>query len=150
MNRLSPALGVLVMACGVTGPVALDWGSDPCRHCHMTLVDQRFGAEVITTHGRVLVFDDAGCAANHLVAGGTPPTEVSSVWVIDFTRPDTLIAAATAVFVRSDSLRTPMGSGVVAVPDRRSAERLAAETRGILLTWNDVLAIAAQGQLGPR
>lgn len=150
MMRLVPLLALTLVACGVAGPVALGWGSDACRHCHMTLADRRFGAEVITTHGRALPFDDAGCAANHLVAGNTPPAEVGSVWVIDYTRPDTLIAAATAVFVQSDSFHTPMGSGLAAAPDRASAERLAAATRGRVLAWNEVLALAAQGKLGPH
>lgn len=150
MSRAAPLLAVALLACTVGGPVALAWGTDACRHCHMTLADRRFGAEVITTHGRALPFDDAGCAANHLVSGATPPTEVSSVWVIDFTRPDTLLAAATAVYVRSEEIHTPMGSGVIAAPDSATARRLAAQHRGALLAWPDVLALAAEGKLGPR
>jgi copper chaperone NosL len=144
------ALGAGLAACGVTGPVPLAWGTDGCRHCHMTLADRRFGAEVITTHGRALPFDDAGCAANHLVSGETPPTEVGSVWVIDYSRPDSLIAAAGAVFVRSEKFPTPMGSGVVAVPDSATARQLAATNQGTVLVWTDVLALAAKGELGPR
>ena len=150
MTRVALAVAVILVACTVTGPVALEWGVAGCTHCHMTLADKRFGAEVITTHGRALPFDDAGCAANHLVSGGTPPAEVSSVWVIDYTHPDSLITASTAVFVRSERFRTPMGSGVVAVPDSVSARSLAADSQGILLTWSEVLGLAAQGQLGPR
>ena len=144
------SLGAGLAACGVAAPVALAWGSDGCRHCHMTLADRRFGAEVITTHGRALPFDDAGCAANHLAGGETPPTEVSSVWVIDYSHPDSLIAATGAVFVRSERFPTPMGSGVVAVPDSASARQLAAENQGTVLAWTDVLALAARGELGPR
>ena len=150
MIRALPVLALMLAACGVAGPVALGWGTDACRHCHMTLADRRFGAEVITTHGRALPFDDAGCAANHLVAGETPATEVGSVWVIDYNRPDTLISAATATFVRSEGFGTPMGSGVVALADRAAAERLAAERQGTLLTWPEVLALASEGRLGPR
>ncbi len=116
----------------------------------MTLADRRFGAEVITTHGRALPFDDAGCAANHLVSGETPPAEVSSVWVIDYTRPDSLITASTAIFVKSERFPSPMGSGLVAVPDSARARTLAAEAQGTILTWSEVLGLAAQGQLGPR
>lgn len=150
MSRVALAVAVLLVACGVGGPVALEWGVAGCTHCHMTLADRRFGAEVITTHGRMLPFDDVGCAANHLVSGATPPTEVSSVWVIDYTRPDSLIAAATAVFVSSTRFLTPMGSGVVAAPDSAGARRLALESGGTILLWTDVLALAAKGQLGPR
>lgn len=150
MSRVALAVAVLLVACGVAGPVALDWGVAGCTHCHMTLADRRFGAEVITTHGRALPFDDAGCAANHLVSGATPPAEVSSVWVIDYTHPDSLITASTASFVRSERFPTPMGSGVVAVPDSASARALATDSQGTILTWSEVLGLAAKGQLGPR
>lgn len=139
-----------LLACGATGPEALRWGEATCRHCHMTLADRRFGAEVITTHGRLLSFDDAGCAANHLVAGDTPAVEVGSIWVIDYSHPDSLIPAATATYVRSATFLTPMGSGVIAVPTRVTADSLAHEVRGKVLTWTEVLALATAGQLGPR
>ena len=150
VNRLALVPALLLVACGVAGPVPLEWGVAGCTHCHMTLADRRFGAEVITTHGRALPFDDAGCAADHLVSGATPPTEVSSVWVVDYSRPDTLLAASAAVFVRSEKFPTPMGSGVVALPDSARARALAAESGGVVLTWPEVLGLASQGRLGPR
>lgn len=150
MSRVALAVTLILAACGVAGPVGLDWGVAGCTHCHMTLADKRFGAEVITTHGRALPFDDAGCAANHLVSGATPPAEVSSVWVIDYTHPDSLLTASTALFVQSRRFPTPMGSGVVAVPDSATARALAADSQGIVLTWSEVLGLAAQGRLGPR
>lgn len=145
----SLALGAGLVACGAAGPVALRWGEASCRHCHMTLADQRFGAEVVTTRGRALPFDDAGCAANHLASGETPATEVSSVWVVDYTRPGTLISADSAVFVRSSAFLTPMGSGVVATPDSAAARALASAHAGTLLRWGEVLATARAGGLGP-
>lgn len=143
-------LALLVAACGVTGPVPLAWNEATCTHCHMTLADQRFGAEIITTRGRALPFDDAGCAAKHLVTGETPANEVSSVWVIDYTRPDSLLAADSAVYVRSADFHTPMGSGVVAAPDSAAARQLATEHQGTVLTWREVQIIAAHRGLEPR
>src|SRR6185369_6948139 len=101
---------VLLAACGVAGPVPLEWEQAGCTHCHMTLADRRFGAEIVTTKGRALAFDDAGCAAEALAARELGLDEVSSVWVIDFTHPDSLISAGSATFVRSKEFKTPMGS----------------------------------------
>ena len=147
---LSARLVLLLAACAGAGSVPLRWGEESCRHCHMTLADRRFGAEVITTRGRALPFDDAGCAAEHLAQGETPAAEVSSVWVIDYTHPDSLIAADGAVFVRSSTFHTPMGSGVVATPDSAAATTLAHETGGQVMRWSEVLAAAKAGELRPH
>jgi copper chaperone NosL len=141
---------VLVLACAAVGPVPLQWGKESCRHCHMTLADRRFGAEVITTRGRVLSFDDAGCAAEHLGSEEVAAAEVSSVWVIDYDHPDSLIAAGKAVFVRSSGFRTPMGSGVVATEDSVAAISLARLSDGRVMRWSEVLAAAKAGELRPH
>jgi copper chaperone NosL len=150
MMRRVLGVALLITACAASGPVPLRWGEESCRHCHMTLADRRFGAEIVTTRGRDLSFDDAGCAAEHLAQGETPAAEVSSVWVIDYAHPDSLIAAATAFYVRSPAFHTPMGSGVVAVGDSLGALTLAHEARGTLLGWNDLLAAAGRGELRPH
>jgi len=148
MKGRAGVLAVLVAACGVAGPEPLGWNEVACTHCHMTLADRRFGAEVVTTTGRFFQFDDIGCAAEHLSSRAIAPDEVSSVWVIDYIRPDTLIAAATATFVQSDSFRTPMGSGLAATANAATADSLARATGGKVRTWNEVLATAEQDFLG--
>ena len=141
---------LLLSACAAAGPVPLRWGEESCRHCHMTLADRRFGAEIVTTRGRDLSFDDAGCAAEALAFGETAAAEVSSVWVIDYGHPDSLIAAEGAVFVRSTALHTPMGSGVVATADSAAAAVLARDSQGVVLLWSEVLAAAKRGELRPH
>jgi len=139
---------VLLAACGVAGPVPLEWNETACTHCHMTLADRRFGAEVITTKGRALQFDDVGCAAEYLTTRGVGLDEVSSVWVIDYTHPDSLISATSATFVRNEAFGTPMGSGIIAIGDPQKADSLATALSGELLTWSQVLALAEREYLG--
>ena len=142
MSARGGMLAVLVAACGVTGPVPLEWEQAGCSHCHMTLADRRFGAEVITKRGRALPFDDTGCAADHLASRDIGLDEVSSVWVIDYLHPDSLIAAEGATFVKSEGFQTPMGSGIIATADAARADSLARAVGGELLSWTQVLALA--------
>jgi len=148
MNARVGMLAVLVAACGVAGPEPLGWNEVACAHCHMTLADRRFGAEIVTTRGRMLQFDDAGCVAEHLSTRAIGLDEVSSIWVIDYTRPDTLIDATTAHFAQSEAFRTPMGSGLAATADRATADSLALATGGKVHTWDEVLSLAEQDFLG--
>ncbi len=138
----------LVAGCAASGPVALRWGEEGCRHCHMTLADRRFGAELVSATGRPYAFDDAGCAALFLASGDLVEHDVGSAWVIDFLHPDSLIPAGSARFVRSAAFRTPMGSGVIAVADPAAADSLARATQGERLSWRELVDLAHAGRLG--
>lgn len=107
----------------------------------MTIVDQRFAAELVTRTGKVYAFDDAGCLANFTVGGTVQPEQVHSAWVTDFRHPGTLIPAQDAAFLLTDSVRTPMSSNLVAVP-RSAGDSLQAALGGTLMDWAAVLAAA--------
>ena len=128
-------------ACSTPGPRPLAFGAEACAHCHMTLADPRFAAELVTRTGKVFPFDDAGCLAAFVVAGGVREADVGSLWVADFTRPDSLLPAAGTVFLRHDAFHTPMDYRIVAFRDRRSADSVRAGLGegGELLSWPEVL-----------
>jgi copper chaperone NosL len=134
-------LGAAALACGTPGPAPIAWGEAACAHCHMTIVDQRFAAELVTRTGRVYAFDDAGCLATFAVTGPLEPDQVHSAWVTDFRQPGTLIPAQDAIFLRTEAVRTPMSSNLLAVP-RAAGDSLQAALGGTLLDWSQVLAAA--------
>lgn len=143
-------LGVLLAAaaCGASGPRALAYGVESCAHCHMTLADPRFGAELRSVTGRVIPFDDVGCLGMFLVTNGIPPAQVRSAWVSEFVPPHRLLEASRAVFLRSESLHTPMDYGIVALEPGPRADSLRAALGGELLSWDQVLA-ALRSRPGP-
>ena len=136
-------LGAAALACGSPGPTPIAFGEAACDHCHMTIVDQRFAAELVTRTGKVFAFDDVGCLATFAVAGPVEPDQVHSAWVTDFRLPGTLIPAQDAIFLRTDSIRTPMSSNLLAVP-RSAGDSLHAALGGTLLDWSQILAAARE------
>lgn len=134
-------LGAAAAACAAPGPTPIAFGEAACHHCHMTIVDQRFAAELVTRTGKVYAFDDAGCLAAFAVSGPVGPEQVHSAWVTDFRHPGALIAVQDAMFLRTDSVRTPMSSNLVAV-SRSAGDSLQAALGGTLLDWSAVLAAA--------
>lgn len=148
MTAVRPALGLAVLAalaCARPAPRAIVLGEEPCAHCHMTVADPRFGAELVTRTGKVFIFDDAACLAAFVEGGTVAPEAVHSLWVADFLAPDSLRRVEEVVFLRSEALRTPMAGNVAAVRAGPRADSLQAALGAERLAWADVAALAAQG-----
>lgn len=105
----------------------------------MTLADPRFAAELVPTTGKSIPFDDVGCLASYVATEGIPRKRIASLWVNDFTAPDSMLEAAGAVYLRSDSFHTPMDYQLVALRPGRTADSLRAALGGELLSWEQVL-----------
>ena len=131
---------LVTAACGAPVPRPLAYGTERCAHCHMTLVDPRFSAELLTRSGRVIPFDDPGCLATFVATNGLPAAQIRSLWVSAFLPPHALLEVSGAVFLRSDSLHTPMDYGVVALAPGPRADSLRAALGGELLSWDSLLA----------
>ncbi len=141
-RRVGVAAVALAAACAQPGPRPIALGDEVCRHCHMTIADPRFAAELVTARGRVHVFDDSGCLVLFAAEGGVPLEQVHSLWVHDFLHPDSLLDARAAVYLRIESMNTPMGSHLVALREGPGADSLSARVSGPLLRWDDLAPVA--------
>ena len=133
-------LALAALACARPAPRPIALGQENCRHCHMTISDPRFAAELVTTKGRVYVCDDVGCLTAFVRQGKVPASQVHSLWVYDYLEPDSLLDARRATYLRSDSLRTPMASGLAALRPGAAADSLRARLGGDLLSWDQLPA----------
>lgn len=140
------AVGLLLAAaaCGSPGPGPLAFGTEQCAHCHMTLADPRFAGQLVTTTGKIIPFDDPGCLASYVASGGVRRDRIHSLWVDDFVQPDSMLDVGRAVFLRSDSIRSPMDYGLAALRPGREADSVRAALGGALLSWEQVLRFVAE------
>jgi copper chaperone NosL len=138
LRLLLAAAAAVVLACAAPGPRAIAFGTEECAHCHMTIADPRYAAVLLTTTGKTIVFDDAGCMANYIATGAIARDKVKGAWFHAFLEPDSVYPAAQVRLVKSDTLRTPMGSGYAvahAGPQVAELERLVG---GHAATWDEV------------
>lgn len=137
---LAVSAGISGAGCGHPAPRPLVEGREVCDHCHMTMVERRFAAELVSTTGKVTPFDDVGCLARGVVAADS--SRIASLWVADFLEPDSIVSVERMVFLRTDSIRTPMNYGIVAVRPGPGADSLARVVGGVRLAWRDVMVWA--------
>lgn len=129
---------VLFLSCS-NDPQPLQYGKDACYACKMTLMDKKFGAEIVTKKGKVYKFDDVNCMVNFYNSGYEPEENIAHLLVIDFAQPEKLIDTKHTFFVKSNQLRTPMASQVAAFEHEADYMKYHKEWKGILMSWGEVV-----------
>lgn len=144
VGRISAALllALLVAACS-RGPDQVHWGVEECAHCQMMISDDRFAGQIMDARGKTWKFDALECIPAFLAANDVGDY---TAWVSD--GPTGWTPVEDAYFVRSEQIRSPMGGGLMAFPDRAAAEATAGEVGGVVLDWEGVLASPAMGHNG--
>lgn len=136
---------LLLAACSAPAPFPVALGEDGCDHCHMTLADPRFVAEWLTSTGKPYRFDDIGCLTAFLAEGKLSPGADGHAWVADFLHPGVWISAEQAVYLRTDSLHTPMASGLIAITADHPIDSLRLALGATRLEWPDVYRMPGHG-----
>jgi len=135
MRILCIMLAVVFWACSIE-PEPLIYGKDQCHSCKMTLIDKKFGAELVTTKGKVYKFDDINCLFNFYNEGSVNKEDFRLKLVVDFSRPEKLIDAEKAVYLKSGEIKSPMASQVAAFETTQT--NLAAEWNATEYEWGEL------------
>ena len=130
------AMLFLFFSCNVS-PKPIDYGSDGCHFCKMTIVDNVHAAEIITKKGKVYMFDATECMINFMNEFDT--SEIALYLCNNYTVPENLIDATKATFLISENISSPMGAFLSAFEDRADAEKIQVEKTGALYTWDELL-----------
>ena len=142
---LAAAAGAAVLvACAASRPRPIAFGTEACSHCHMTIADPRYAAVLLTTTGKTIAFDDPGCLLSYLAGGAIAADRVQGVWFHSFLEPDSVYPAAQVRLVRSDTLRTPMASGLAVAHEGSGVAELERLVGGRGRSWDEMRAEAAQ------
>ncbi len=120
------------------GPEPINYGTDQCSHCRMTIVDKKYGSELVTVKGKVFKFDAAECMVNYIKVKGTNENEYSNILVTEMTSPEKFIDAGTASFLISPKLRSPMGENISSFGDRNTADKYKSDYGGEIYDWNSL------------
>lgn len=139
MKRNLPLFGLLVflISCSADSrPIA--FGQDGCHHCKMTLMDPKFGAELVTEKGKVYIFDDVNCMLLYLDSKDGKSQVYKHILVTDYLNPGVLLDAEFAFYLKSEEFKTPMGSNIVAFPDYDLLKQYKNKSAGVYLAWGEL------------
>jgi len=125
-------LVLLFTGCEVK-PQKINYGSDNCQYCDMTIVDRQHASQIVTEKGRSYKFDAIECMINYHIEH-TDQT-VAMYLVNDFKNPGELIDAKTATYLISPEISSPMGANLSAFHPEQVAQKSQTEYRGKLYEW---------------
>ncbi len=105
-----------------SGPPNILYGQDVCADCGMIISDEHFAAAIAETDdgaGPALIFDDIGCMLAYQKEHEVNPKRQR--YVHDYAS-GAWINAESAFLIKSDSIATPMASGLIAFRQRALAQ----------------------------
>ena len=127
------AIGISANTTLPDGPCQIVWDRQPCAFCCMHVGEPGFAAQVQTTAGRTLAFDDPGCLFVHAQQEGV---SAHATYIRHF-REDRWIRSDAVAFV--DVHPTPMGYGIGAVDAGTKGSFSLREARRRSLAWHSCL-----------
>ena len=127
----------LLVACSA-GPKPIEYGTDKCDFCKMTIVDVQHAAEVVTTKGKVYKFDAIECMVHYAHEHG--PETFASFWINDYSKTTGELAdATTCIFLISPNIPSPMGAFLSGFSNADDAKAFQQEKSGELHDWPALL-----------
>lgn len=116
----------------------INYETDMCDYCKMSISDKRFGAELVTKKGKVYKFDSIECLVNFMNEEKKVSSEKELLLTVDYSIPEKLIDAEKAYYVQTDSIPSPMGANVLSFEQKSEAEKMSTEYNGRTMQWNDM------------
>ncbi len=126
----------LFVSCS-SGPKPIEAGKDECSFCKMIISDPRFASELVTKKGKVYKFDDLHCLNSFSKSGTLTDSSGRSIYLVDFSTGD-FIKPQESLFLKSESLKSPMGSNIAAFLNSDSLNYYHRQSGGGIVHWEEV------------
>lgn len=132
-------LGIIttfLVSCNVS-PQHIEYGTDACHYCNMTIVDRQHASQLVTTKGKAFKFDAIECMV-HSLQDDLKDTEIALYLTADFNQPGQLMDATMATYLVSDQISSPMGANLSAFENEKAAEKAMQKFTGKLFSWEEI------------
>ncbi len=126
-TTVASLLALFVLAGCNPKPEKIAIGKDACAECKMTIMDPKFGGEIVTKKGKVFKFDDAHCIAKFMEKRGVELSDIHQTLFVNYNGDNGFLTSKEAEFVVSSTFKSPMGSNAAAFAGVPEAEKKSKE-----------------------
>jgi len=141
MRRIFIAIFPLLLftsSCSIE-PEPIYYGEDNCAHCEMTIMDQRYGTEIVTSKGKVYKFDSVECLVEFLENLKNKKEKPGKLLVTPFDHPGNLVNAGESFVLHSKNLPSPMGLYLSAFETEAAAGFFQDQYGGKIYNWDGLM-----------
>ena len=133
-NIIVLSLILILGACSIE-PQEINYGSDACHYCSMTIVDRQHAAQLVTAKGRAYKYDAIECMINDI---DRREDDIAILLVNDYSNPGALVQAESATYLISESIPSPMGAYLSAFTEAANAQAIKNSAGGEVFNWESV------------
>lgn len=119
-------------------PEPIIYGTDSCHNCKMTMMDERFGGELVTNKGKVFKFDDLICMRQFLRSPTMNNRAIKHLVIVNYQKNGEWLPVEKAFFLKSKHIKSPMGSNTAAFSSREDARSSNIDSTGSIINWVDL------------
>jgi copper chaperone NosL len=129
---------ITVSGCSLeTEPIS--YGKDNCTFCKMTIMDKRFGAELVTLKGKVFKFDDLSCMSKYMKTANLHEVDCKHVVVSSYFKPEEFLDLKETFFIQSEKLQSPMLGNIAAFESESLAQKFgSSDSQSKKITWTEI------------
>lgn len=136
LPKAAAVLLIFLVGCN-DGPVPIRFGQDNCDQCKMIIMDKNFGGELISSKGKIYRFDDLRCIVD-FINSGKADKATSEIYFLVYNGDGSFIKSDSALLMKSDAFRSPMGGNTAAFKDAASREEIMKKMNGVAVKWDDL------------
>ncbi|NNF18746.1 MAG: hypothetical protein HKN61_03135 [Flavobacteriaceae bacterium] len=115
-----------------TGPRPIDYGTDKCQYCSMTIVDLQRAAQIVSSKGKIYSFDAVECMIHYSLE---KDMKGNSYFCNSFDQPGKLMDVNSGTFLIAKSLPSPMGAFLTPFENAAEADKLSEIHPGDIFNW---------------
>ena len=127
----------LTISCANKEAEPIKLNSDGCDFCKMKIADGKFGAELITSKGRIYKFDDMHCMINYHKENKN--VQIHSFYIHDYNQNNVLIPAETAFYIKGGEINSPMHGNIIAVKTNEESQIVAQKLKANPISWQEII-----------
>ncbi|MFK5877968.1 MAG: nitrous oxide reductase accessory protein NosL [Flavobacteriaceae bacterium] len=129
------AMSLLFAACNIEAE-KINYGSDACHFCQMTIVDQQHASQYVTKKGKQFKYDAIECLLNELSETGTDNLNI--VLIADYLNPGVMTDATTATYLISEEIKSPMGAFLSGFSTKEQAKSFIKSDTDKIYSWQTI------------
>ncbi len=134
-NFLFLIAGLLLLNSCAVEPKPINYGSDACHSCSMNIVQQKFGAELVTKKGKVYKYDAIECMLRDVLDNWNEE-DLAHILAIDYNNPKNFIDATQGFHLKSEKIPSPMGGFLSSYETKELGDKAFEQNGGELMNWS--------------